>query len=775
MPRSPSQRHLQHNTMSGLLPPGDENQPSNGDVDYSNSHENEEIVLETEGNDDDVNDLEAGGIANEDATIEELFKTLDSRGKKKTDDASSSGFESVFDFDAKFESKFEAILESKLASSAFETAFAAKFESRFESAFKIAYEKELMEEDEEGKYPRDCYSFVALGPSIKNYCIPFFFGCIVFMFQFSLLALILFSKTYFFTSKWQALSQNEDIDNPDQSKDSFNGGSFIPANASVMVRMTQFVAVLSFVVIGGDSLHDFTEAVMDFPRSCNRKYVWLQVSCVLRGLQGLLACVTAILLVVTSNDVIDIVLNFAAIHFISSFDDTAYQLAESGCYGKTLQQTTETIKQKTLPQYIFRYINPMCSESLYLIAVTILGVVLMTIVTLVTIFGEHPNFWTTRLMRVEFGEENLYDFSGCFEITNFEHHRRTVYQSLSLRDNMTASLAYCQKTHAWVFHSEGPAIDPCDLTNATSELAHSSKTSSFDIISASENTWFSMYDRPIAVNFLENEDNHADKEVFNCGIHVGDGLCNEELNTFMYQYDGGDCCATSCRRPEYCGTGSVLFESAFGEKNVAGYGFPFTCEDPNIFSGTETVPVNIHLDEIVEGGDRTGATQIPYLNLVCMVDNNPVQFFSIPLEKSMEGNTQTIVLKDGLECSLHVEIVGDVLETDSDSFDIKYRVFPVLQEHIVTDDEGDTVGKNWNLGVYSGDTNTKKDFTVCKYLIREIMNISSQYKKFRAQQFLLLFFFSYCFLQIAVIPNPQQNSISVSDGIARGQSCSSFI
>ncbi len=727
--------------MSGLLPAGDETQPTNaGDVDDSNGHENKDIVLEIEGNDDDVNDLETGGIANEDATIEELFETLDSREKKKADAASSSGFESAVDFDTKFESKFEAILESKMASNAFENAFAAKFESRFESAFKIAYKKELVEEDEERKYPRDCYSFVALGLSIKNNCIPFFFGCLVFLFQFSLLALMFFSKTYFFTSKWQALSQNEDVDNPDQSKDTFNGGSFIPANASVMVRMTQFVAVLSFVVIGGESLNDFTEAVMNFPRSCNRKYVWLQVSCVLRGLQGLLACVTAILLVVTDNDVIDIVLNFAAIHFVSGFDDTAYQLAEAGCYGKTLQQRTETIKQKTLPKCIFRLMNPMCSELLYLISVTILGVVLMTIVTLVTIFGEHPNIWTTRLMRVEFGEESLYDYSGCFEITKFEHHRRMVYQSFSLRDNLTASLAYCQKTHTWVFHSEDPAIDPCDLTNATSELAHSSKTSSFDIITASESIWFSIYDRPIALNFLENEGNHEDKEFFNCGIHVGDGLCNEELNTFMFQYDGGDCCATSCKRPEYCGTRSVLFESAFGEKNVAGYGFPFTCEDPNIFSGTESVPVDIYLDEIVGGGDRNVATQIPYLTLLCIVDNNPVQFFSIPLEKSMEGNTQTIVLKDGLECSLHVEIEGDALETDSDSFDLKYRVFPVLQEQIVTNDDDDILGKNWNLGVYSGDTYTKTEFTVCKYLIREIMSISSQYKIFRAQQFLPLCF-----------------------------------
>lgn len=72
----------------------------------------------------------------------------------------------------------------------------------------------------------------------------------------------------------------------------------------------------------------------------------------------------------------------------------------------------------------------------------------------------------------------------------------------------------------------------------------------------------------------------------------------------------------------------------------------------------------------------------------------------------MEGNSKTIELNEGLDCSLHIEFVEYENEYDddpsiSDTFDIKYSVFPVLQRHIVTDEKA--VGDDWILGLHSGD------------------------------------------------------------------------
>jgi hypothetical protein len=43
--------------------------------------------------------------------------------------------------------------------------------------------------------------------------------------------------------------------------------------------------------------------------------------------------IVAVILVITSNDVIDIILNFTALNFISALDDVAFEFSLSGKYG----------------------------------------------------------------------------------------------------------------------------------------------------------------------------------------------------------------------------------------------------------------------------------------------------------------------------------------------------------------------------------------------------------------------------------------------------------
>ena len=76
------------------------------------------------------------------------------------------------------------------------------------------------------------------------------------------------------------------------------------------------------------------------------------ISCSLRLIQGLLATVATIFLIVKAKDVKEVVLNFAAMGFISGLDVVAFKLALNGSYGRLLKDEAKRIKNKRIPSYI---------------------------------------------------------------------------------------------------------------------------------------------------------------------------------------------------------------------------------------------------------------------------------------------------------------------------------------------------------------------------------------------------------------------------------------
>ena len=600
-------------------------------------------------------DLEAGGINIVNSYIEQSVEATNLREMEKINAVSNAASESSFT-STTFESAFHTKFESEIGSAFDNEIFKRKFESAFESAFKRAYEEQENKKDPspEGKVLRDCYSFIALGFEEGN-CFPFLFGCMVFLVQVGLLLLMVFSKTM------RTLSENEDLDNPNQDKSGIFWGSFIPANASVIVRVTQFMAVLAFIFFGGKSLDNLTQGVMYFP--VEKGNFWPRLASILKASQGLLACTTALLLVVTSTDVIDIILNFTAVHFISQFDNSAYALAQSGYYSKTLKDKAEKIKRMVLPTILKDMMGSQA--SLYFITVAFLGSMLMAMVTLVTIGGERSDVWTTRMLRVEFGAgSNLERYSGCYEMANVKLNRRMTYRHVT-NNEFAPALAYCLDDHVWVFHQESIYRDPCNLASENNELAHSSKTYAFDVSTAFDGQWFSKTNKPLEINFFDNDEN--DEADLICGKNPNDGTCDKKLNKLIFNYDGGDCCASTCINHDSCNTSEtkVIFEKAFGESYISGYGFPF-CEDPD----AGMIPVVIHIDEIIESVDATFESY-PNLILSCTRGDKRLLIFELPLNSAMEGKKyETYIYNDITECNLQTIKDGDL---DS-SVSIKYRM-----------------------------------------------------------------------------------------------------
>ena len=102
-------------------------------------------------------------------------------------------------------------------------------------------------------------------------------------------------------------------------------------------------------------------------------------------------------------------------------------------------------------------------------------------------------------------------------------------------------------------------------------------------------TWYSSSNTPLDVYFIEKESVGIELNENTCSSFIGDGNCDPVFNKFDFQYDGGDCCAATCSRPN-CGIGSL--KNAFGTTNATGNGFP-DCIHPDMF------PITIHLDSIV--------------------------------------------------------------------------------------------------------------------------------------------------------------------------------
>lgn len=508
--------------------------------------------------------------------------------------------------------------------------------------------------DEDAKYPPDTYSFLALhGPRERPAF--FLFGLLPFVFQVALLVLLL----------WSVMDEKRgtvgESDNPD-SEMGF-AAKFIPANTSAIVRATQYIAIAAYVIFPDSSLQDVTTALRTFPRSA---YVQtddpigcMRFSCLLRGVQGFLATIAALLLVITLSDtVVDIILNFTAVNFISNLDDAAFFLAMSGEFGPVMKAEARQIANEELPASMYR----KSSKHVYYRIVTGFVSIFVFGVLIAVMVAQDSNYkWITRELRVQFHEgTGLGDYSGCFEINDESvYFQRHIYNSFDSSGTNT-SFGYCRTDRQWIlFEDDNDRIDPydpCDVSRSNFEIARSSRTDSFDISTSFDDTWVSSSGTPLNLYFFQNESN-----LF-CDSVLGDGSCDSSLNQLGYNFDDGDCCSATCTK-SICGREALA--PVFGKDHYAEISFP-KCRD------TDMVPLTIHLNDIISSRDeeilpvapydptdpvfsnpsiwRAEPPENPYFTLEC----NDKIVLTVYIEAEMVNNSETVMVSDGANCTLLV-------------------------------------------------------------------------------------------------------------------------
>jgi len=303
------------------------------------------------------------------------------------------------------------------------------------------------------------------------------------------------------------------------------------------VKVTQGLAILSSLVFPEASLLDISIAIQMFPQLCknnqNEKKWGVAFSCILRSIQGLLAVIAVFLLVMTSSDVTEIVLNFTAVNFISLLDDAAFKLARDGKYGLVMEEAAERVVEEPVPRCMISKTSHGHRIALFVISAFLFGMMCFVFV----FQGRHEK-WLTQVIQVRFGRSDaLESYSGCYEIKTAKNlNNRYEYKLFDLVPEDTQTyIGYCKKDRRWVVYSkQNNSKDPCGARESNEdELAHSAKTDAFDIGTSFEEAWYSASNEPIEVTLFELGNQ---PRCFSGWNDVGEGILSNKIGKELKKF-----------------------------------------------------------------------------------------------------------------------------------------------------------------------------------------------------------------------------------------------
>mmetsp|Transcript_9577 Transcript_9577/g.14029 ORF Transcript_9577/g.14029 Transcript_9577/m.14029 type:complete len:884 (+) Transcript_9577:131-2782(+) len=488
-------------------------------------------------------------------------------------------------------------------------------------------------------YPRDCYSFLALhNPFIKDNRFIFFFGVLAFLFQILLLLGLILS-----------------ISNPELSSYDVIDGTdpMFPGDVEPIVKVVQGLSILVHVFFPDHCMHDLITAVNLFPifheAQEDDPVAGLVVSSCLRFIQSLTANYATFLLIFTSNTGKEVLLNFAAINFISRLDDSGFSSVLKGYYGSEMREKAMRVKEKRLPACITNKKHPFLRSYVVNLSTLVALIICSSVFVLIP---QTKGDFLTDIFRIEVNQVNGYLFNGCYakkEVSFFSRvgliSKRPIYQRVSDIESRTkATIAFCKKEQRWYFFLTNPD-DACKAVELKQHEGYSSLSYSFDIKNTFSEPFFSKSGKTVEIEiFTEGAAIEGD----GCAYNVGDGKCDHALNGAPFDYDGGDCCAATCDQP-MCGIGVV--DRAFDtDLDVAEDGYQ-NCLDPRM------VDIDITLHNIIQVSyvDPESFQVKNSTPLLLRFDCDGINHLTITIQQEMEDKLETIKVEEGSKCKIVIK------------------------------------------------------------------------------------------------------------------------
>ena len=198
---------------------------------------------------------------------------------------------------------------------------------------------------------------------------------------------------------------------------------------------------------------------------------------------GLFGLAVTFLLIVTSPDVLSVLLNFAAVEFVASLDEAVFSLAGMGFLGHINRLEAVLVTEST---YIARRHHG--SKVIHTVGlVGILGVVLSSWMYLFSL--QVRGAYSPNTLIVQFDDQvrpELAAHSGLYVLRTIKGTGPSNrFQYVEERAG-GGVFGYCSENREWTF-SVGSPVDPCDYTNV---LAKSIGTGAYDMSEVADETWF---------------------------------------------------------------------------------------------------------------------------------------------------------------------------------------------------------------------------------------------------------------------------------------------
>eukprot|EP00984_Skeletonema_dohrnii_P019381 scaffold9237_cov72-Skeletonema_dohrnii-CCMP3373.AAC.1 len=338
----------------------------------------------------------------------------------------------------------------------------------------------------------------------------FFLATFVFTFQIAIYSVLLYDITNFSSQR-----------NPLK----------IPAGVETPVRIASALAIVVAIITQDDArkmvnlLRDgFDQDLVNaFQGTTKTKWV---LSIVLRGSEGLMGLFLTFLLIMQATTVLDLLLNFLAMEFVSHLDDVVFVLTKEGFFGANLQNESTKLSNT------FYHASHLWTESraasivtkTYFIFLFTIMFVAWGIISYYQVSGKY----LCNQIFAQFSDEimpELGSFTGLFYVHTQRFGGRSSY-----RDNREGSmLAYCKNETRWTLSlTEGEDANPCNWTAASSE------STSFDLLSTTSSPWVikipSNIEAPLTHYLL------ACYECENLNIPENNGICMKAQKPEKFDY-----------------------------------------------------------------------------------------------------------------------------------------------------------------------------------------------------------------------------------------------
>ena len=220
-----------------------------------------------------------------------------------------------------------------------------------EKSKKKYVQSQMLSYKQQGSYdiPEDVYAFITVAPVCSA---PFMFACTVILIKY------LVYGTLLWDIKRQGLYQLQ-LQDDNLNQDDTTADRVATAVKFFLIPVTVAMQEDLMAVYAGLANARYDPKVLEISEAATKaKFV---LAYLLQLIDGMLSLSVNFLKMFTERDILDVFLNFAALHFLQDIDDVFYALVEKGFFGDDMEHMSTVCKQISWPR---RSGTTKCSQFL---------------------------------------------------------------------------------------------------------------------------------------------------------------------------------------------------------------------------------------------------------------------------------------------------------------------------------------------------------------------------------------------------------------------------